>query len=368
MPAVSIRGELDRFVETTDSCDISCLPSGLVSNLKAWKWGSYGWVSPASLLFTAAWHKYYFPEIDCCKIWAADESNHSIPGGYSIRQEDEIITVPIMAKYDLCAGFCSPNSGMQGSRAIEKMRSYKRLNRDFSNTQRTYFDLKMFASIMNDTNDLNHQQLLELMRYYICIAKSIRSKRIKENEALSQESRNSFDVLKQLSVIRDPELTKCVVASCLAILYAPHHIRVVGVDDNKTAADARAQKPGDLSLISGDQIIGAIEVKDKSQEIDWNNIERAKRILHSNPSVSLFLFVLESRSAAVTQVISEMVRSAQLSDSVGSKISIISLYDLYHLARIITDEATIINTIGKNITVTPGIKPETRKAWIRAIE
>lgn len=58
-----------------------------------WKWGKYGWVSPASLMYTAAWRKYYYPDIDCCKIWASDETNKPIPGGYSIRSEDESISI-----------------------------------------------------------------------------------------------------------------------------------------------------------------------------------------------------------------------------------------------------------------------------------
>ncbi len=42
---------------------------------------------------------------------------------------------------------------MQGSRAIEKMRNYKRLNTDFDTAQRTVFDLKLFALILNQIND-----------------------------------------------------------------------------------------------------------------------------------------------------------------------------------------------------------------------
>ena len=123
-----IRSLLDDLVASTteNTFDTDGVSNALLSNLNQWHWGSYGWVSPASLIFTATWRKYFFPNEDCCKIWAKDENNNPIEGGYSIRSEDEMITIPILAKYDLCTGYCSPNSGMQGSRAIEKMRSLKR--------------------------------------------------------------------------------------------------------------------------------------------------------------------------------------------------------------------------------------------------
>lgn len=106
MNAAQIRNELDKLIETTETYNKAKIPAALLNNVNKWRWGSYGWVSPASLMFTAAWRKYYYPEVDCCKIWASDENNHPIPGGYSIRSEDEAISIPLLAKYDLCDGFC----------------------------------------------------------------------------------------------------------------------------------------------------------------------------------------------------------------------------------------------------------------------
>lgn len=70
-----IRKELDTLIIETVEYDKEALPKILLAYLSKWKWGSYGWVSPASLMYTAAWRKYYYPEIDCCKIWASDENN-----------------------------------------------------------------------------------------------------------------------------------------------------------------------------------------------------------------------------------------------------------------------------------------------------
>lgn len=367
MDSAKIRSELDQIIKNTTSYDKSNLPNQLLRDLAKWRWGSYGWVSPASLMFTAAWRKYYYPDVDCCKIWAADENNRPIPGGYSIRTEDETISIPLLAKYDLCEGFCSPNSGMQGSRAIEKMRTLKRLNKDFDNAQRTLFDLKLFASIMNQINDLEHSQLLDLIKFFICTSKAIQAKRYETNAALSAETAASFNVIKALSDIPDPELTKCVVAACFSAIFDKHNIVVSGVDDFKTAADARAGKPGDLTIERDDTPLLAIEVKDKTQRIDWNNIERAKRIINAHPGLKGFVFVLESRDAATDSIINEMVKSAQLSTNGGEIISIMSLFSLYQIALPIVGEEELVHRTSKYMSIAPAVKPETKDIWLRKI-
>ena len=362
-----IRNRLEKIIVETEAYDKDKIPTALYRDLNKWKWGSYGWVSPASLMVTAAWEKYYNPGLDCCKIWAEDENGRPIPGGYSIRSDDEAITIPLFAKYDLCEGFCSPNSGMQGSRAIEKMRTLKRLNRDFDNAQRTVFDLKLFASIMNQTNELQSESLLELIKMFICIAKTIRNKRIAANEELERGSGASFDLISALAEIPDPELTKCVVAACVHIIFDKHELSITGVEDYKTAADARAKKPGDLTVEKDGIAIMAIEVKDKTQKLDWQNIERAKRIIKAHPELKGFLFVMESRDAATSPIINEMVRSTQLKTQDGKPISFISLYNLYQLALPIAGDAEIIKLTSKFITAAPAIKPETRTMWIQML-
>ena len=367
MNPTKIRTELDSLISKTTEYDKSAIPAELTRNLSKWKWGSYGWVSPASLMVTAAWRKLYYPEMDCCKIWAADENNRAIPGGYSIRTEDESITIPLLAKYDLCEGFCSPNSGMQGSRAIEKMRSLKRLNRDFDNVQRTVFDLKLFAAIMNQIDELNSTQLLELMKFFICTSKDIKAKRDAANAALSANTEVSFPLLDFLLETPDPELTKCVVAACFKVIFSGEEYKISGVDDFKTAADARAGKPGDLTVEKSETSILAVEVKDKTQHIDWQNIERAKRIISAHPGLKGFVFVLENRDAATDKIINEMVKSAQLSTGDGKIISIMSLFSLFQIANAIADETDLINLTGSYMAKAPAIKPETKALWLEKI-
>jgi len=364
---MSIREELDGIIKTTTEYNEASIPTSLLEDLSKWRWGSYGWVSPASLMFTAAWRKYYYPEIDCCKIWASDENNKPIPGGYSIRTEDELISIPLLAKYDLCEGFCSPNSGMQGSRAIEKMRSLKRLDRDFDNAQRTLFDLKLFASIMNQINELNHDQLLQLIKFFICTSKAIREKRIATNEALMSETTANIDLLQILSETPDPEFTKCVVAACLQVIFQKHNISIAGVEDYKTAADARAGKPGDLTVERDGESLLAIEVKDKTQRIDWQNIERAKRVINAHPGLKGFVFVLENRDAATNSTINEMVKSAQLTTPDGRIISIMSLFALHQIAVPIAEDDELIRLTSKFLAIAPAVKPETKAKWLEII-
>lgn len=364
----SVREKLDELIGSTTACDERTIPTSLLVNIKKWKWGSYGWVSPASLIFTAAWRKVYYPDEDCCKIWARDEQNNNIPGSYSIRSEDEGISIPILAKHNLCPGFCSDNSGMQGSRAIEKMRSLKRLNSDFDSSQRTVFDLKLFATILNQINELTSEQAIEVLRLMILIAKSIHAQRIVTTAMLQADSENEIDVMDFLGKTADPELTKCVTATCLEVIFSPSGCSMSGVEDYKTAADARAQKPGDLCVIFEDEPKISVEVKDKTQSIDWNNIERARKILDANPSVKNFIFVLERRDAAVAPIIAEIVSTPKMSVLPYNKISIVSLHDLHLLASSIADARTMAGLTSRYIAAAPAVKPETKESWIKAMQ
>lgn len=364
---MTIRQKLDVLVAETSSCNEQAIPTPLLKNIKKWKWGSYGWVSPASLIFTAAWRKIYHPNEDCCKIWARDEQNKAIPGGYSIRSEDEEISIPLLAKYELCLDFCSDNSGMQGSRAIEKMRSHKRINVDFDTTQRTVFDLKLFATILNQINELTPEQATEVVRFLIVIAKEIRTRRIASLEALRAETQIEIDIMAFLTRTSDPELTKCIAAACFDTIFSPSQCIITGVEDYKTAADARAKKPGDICVMQADTPRISVEVKDKTQNIDWNNIERACKILDANPSINNFIFVLEQRNATVAPIITEIVTNLKMSRNPYNKISIISLHDLHLLASSIVDVKTLTSKISEYMALAPAIKINTKANWIKTM-
>lgn len=360
----TVRGLLDELVAKTIYFDKVKIPPRLFAAINSWKWGEYGWVSPASLIFTAAWRKHFYPEQDCCKIWAKDEKNNAIPGSYSIRSEDEGVSIPVLAKYDLCRSFCSDNSGMQGARSIEKMRSLKRLGANFSESQKTLFDLKLFATILNEINKLSKDESLEVIKLIICNAKRIQAERQSANLEL-KSTKSDHDILGLLETVADPELTKCVAAACLDSIYGAHGLKLSGVTDHKTAADARAEKPGDLALSRGQEVIISAEVKDRSVNLDWQNITRAEQILRSQPSIVSFIFIMGNRAAVSDQIVREMVTSGRLSLTIGRKITFVSLHDLYIWASSIVGEATLRKETGKYLSEAPSVKAKTKDIWLK---
>lgn len=366
MEEIEERDYFDKVINEVTIGEEIKIPGGLEEKLGQWKWGSYGWVSPASLIMSAALHKHLYPETDCCRIWAKDENDRPIPRSYSIRTFDEHVTIPMLAKHDLCKNYCSPNSGMQGTRAIEKMRGSVRLDRTFDSKQRTRFDLKLFASILNDIDDLSSDEALVVLRYLVQHAKEIKISRIAADERVKSVSNGSFDPWRFLTKTSDPELTKCYVAACLNAIYSPSGLEVAGVAAHRTAADARAGKPGDITLVRDNVNVAAIEVKDKSQHIDWSNIDRAINIIQRHRDITYFAFVLESTEATVTKTVRELLISDRLQTELGSKIIVLSLRGLYLQAISLVGSKSLAGTIGNYISETPDVKPETKTKWIKA--
>jgi hypothetical protein len=256
---------------------------------------------------------------------------------------------------------------MQGSRAIEKMRSLKRLNKNFDVAQRTIFDLKLFAKILNQINELNTNQAIELLKYLVVIAK-----KIKENNSITQskllnikEEKNPFEILKNNP---DPELVKCVAAACYKFIFGHDKFIIEGVSDHKTSADARSQKAGDFSIKNkkNSEII-AVEVKASSIKIDWQNIQRAENIVEGNPLIKNFIFVHENPRFIVESSMVDIIKSDRLSKYPGSIISFVTLNDLYKLASAFTSGIELSKQLSEYITLAPSIKPITKQLWLRQV-
>ena len=353
--------QLEAIVNSTPAGYRGLVPSQLIEKLDEWEWGKYGWTSPANLIVTAAWRKALFPEIDCCRIWANDSDGKPIEGSYSIRSEDEGYTVPLFSKYDLCRDFCSSNSGMQGSRAIEKMRALQRINRQFELDQRVLFNPYLFGEIMNDIEELTDVQALEAFRTLIGIAKSKRELRVVQINALDSLI-GQPNIYKAIDDIKDPEFPKCVAAACLEVLYASTY-EVQGVDDHKTAADARAQKPGDISLHKDGQVAIAVEVKDASRTLDYQNIAAALEVIRNHPSVQLFLFVLASQRASCNDELYEMLEAGRKERA--ANIVVTSLQDLLGLALPVCTQQHFTEIVSRNLKLAPSVRAETIADWIR---
>lgn len=314
------------------------------------------------MILTAAWRKAFYPNNDCCKIWARDSQNGKIPGSYSIRTADETVTVPVFSKFDLCTGFCSSNSGMQGSRAIEKSRSVGRINRGLKLEQRTVFDSQLFADILNDINDLGELEALAALKHLIAIAHKSKQRRESSNIAL-KTAPPRINLFAFASLAKDPELTKCITAACLDALYGNLDFELSGVKDFKTASDGRSQKAGDLAITKNGEVIIAVEVKDRSRNLDWQNINNAREIIAKFPSLSAFWFVLESRAAAHSAVVAEMILQTSVESEATVPVTVISLPDLVGLASPIKGYDYLVRQTAHYVTIAPSIKPATKSLW-----
>jgi len=360
------RTQLELLVKNASSVKSNDVPKKLQQRLDSWKWGVTGWTSPANLIITAAWRKAFFPKEDCCKIWARDAQNQQILGGYSIRIADETVTVPVFSKYDLCTGFCSSNSGMQGSRAIEKSRGVGRINRGLQLQQRTVFDSRLFADILNDLNDLSEKDALAAIKYLISIAYERKNQRVVADTVL-RTAAPSIDLLEFSTRVQDPEFTKCVTAACLYVIYTHKGFQIGGVSDHKTASDGRALKAGDLTIIRDGRPVIAVEVKDRTRKLDWQNINGARQILHQFPDLKGFYFILESRKAAHDLLIGEMAVEVTSSTGIQIPISFLSLPDLVGIAAPIEGYDYLVKKTAEYVTQAPSIKPATKTAWTQMV-
>lgn len=358
----SDKARLEQLVANPGDVRVEQVPAHLRSRLDRWKWGKMGWTSPANLIITATWRKAFYPKFDCCKIWARDDLNKAIPNSYSIRTADETVTVPVFSKYDLCTGFCSSNSGMQGTRAIEKSRGIGRINRDLNLGQRTIFDAQLFAEILNDINDLEQPTALETLKYLIAIAYASKQQR-NANDTVLQTSPPRINLLEFSSIAKDPEFAKCVTAACLDALYCDLGFQIEGVEAFKTASDGNAEKAGDLSITRNGKEIVAVEVKDRTRSLDWNNVNGARLIIRKFPQLEGFFFVLESRSAAHEPIIAEMAAETSAESAAPIPVSFISLPDLIGLAAPIKGYDYLIEQTAHYVTVAPSIKPATKTLW-----
>ena len=356
------REALEKVVAQKPTPNIDLIPPVVKRRLDLWQWGKMGWTSPSNLIITASWRKVFYPTEDCCKIWARDSRDVPIKGSYSIRTADETITVPILSKYDLCTGFCSSNSGMQGSRAIEKSRGNGRIDRNLRLEQRTVFDAELFSHLLNDINELSAKASLEVLKYIFFIAYLAKEDRTRNNEVLLLNP-PKIDLLVFAARVQDPEFVKCVAAACLALLYESQGLVLEGIKDHKTAADGKAIKAGDLTLTRNGTAVVAIEVKDQSRKLDWQNINGVRAISKHFPKLEGFYFILESRTAEHDLLISDLAFQSTHNEGIPSLVSFISLPDLLGLTVPIKGYDRIIEKTAEFVTQAPSIKPATKSAW-----
>ena len=147
-------------------------------------------------------------------------------------------------------------------------------------------------------------------------------------------------------------------------MFAANGFSVEGVTDHRTAADARARKPGDISLVKNGEYVAAIEVKDKSQHIDWQNIDRAGSVISNHPEIEYFMFVLESTDAATDSNVNDIFTSDKMKVYPSNLITVSALYPIYRQALSVCGSSELARKIGACIASAPDVKPETKTNWI----
>ena len=356
----------------------SNIPQVQLSSLRAWSFGSYGWTSPVNLLITAAWYKWLFPEQDVCKIWANDHSKKKIDGGFAIRSNDERYTVPLVAKTRITNGFCSPNSGMQGSRAIEKMRGQGRIDRDSPIEQAVSFDMSLFQNIINDINDCDSAKAYQYLLYLLRIGIDIRNERIAKISSLAKNTTkidmSIYDVLEFCENISDPQFVKLLAIALLEPLVSKFHqnLETGGIEGSKTAADTQSKSPGDFWFYDQDKnpVIG-VEVKDKSKNIGFEIIGAIENRKENNPTLTTYFAITASKIAVKEAVIKDkfwLQNIARIRNDLDLNIITLSFLDICSLLIFLqVDHSKILHRANKLIIKMDDLKKDTMDKWIEFV-
>ena len=349
------------------------LPQQLLARLQSWKFGEYGWISPVNLIMTAAWYKWILPSQDVCRIWARDHTSVALEGGFAIRSNDERYTVPLVTKKRLSSGFCSPNSGMQGSRAIEKMRGAGRIERDSLLNQSVSFDMRLFQNIMNDINECSADQAFDVFCWLLRKGLDIKAQRDSAmNDVATANVSNSYNLpllLQFTKELGDPQFVR-IVAAFLAqpvISNVYGDITLEGLDGAKTAADTQSKSPGDFWFVTvSGEIIGA-EVKDRSKKIGFDVLSSIENRRMNNPRMTQYLAISASNSCVSEENLNDPDWRNFINSSRSEKnlnINCISLDDLSGLSLLHKGSVSqLVKEISNQLSKMTDLKNHTVPSW-----
>ena len=351
------------------------IPKSLRARIDSWQFGHYGWTSPVNLMITACWIKWLYPSQDICKIWAKDAQNKPIPGSYSIRSFDERITVPLVSKLGVYYNFCSNNSGMQGTRAIEKTRVATRLNRNTKLDQRVLFDLSLFVNIMNDINDLRPNLAFRAFQYFIeigCRKAGERKLKLEElkSQAYSKEGDIARAILTSLQEIKDPQFVKIIGVTLTSKLACYSNLfkggQLFGAEGTKTGANARSKEPGDIWLeIKGEPIL-AVEVKDASKQFGFEILSAVEDRYNNNRHLAFYILLTAAESAVPEKVLSDKAWQTNIERlrRLGLKIHLTTFRNLLVLLSILGPiDASYIEAVNAYLSTSPDLKLNTLTQW-----
>jgi len=354
------------------------LPSELACRLAKWPFGKKQWISPVNVMLTAAWYKWLNPVQDVCRIWA------SVPRGFSIRTVDEDYTVPLVCKHRIYDGFCSRNSGMQGSRKLEGASGLGRINRGNLGPDRcTRWDQDLFSNILNDIND--HPKIARTI-FLSLLQIGFEKKFQRESVAatlrefvpkINNRNNEVALILRASQETRDPQF---VVAVCEAVfgkictaLPKFDNCKVCGADTAATGANTQSQDVGDLWIESSSgNPIAAIEVKDITRQFDYPDIAAAEERVSAFPEIEDY-YLIAVQESVWSSSISQQDLVEKLSDSMrihGVLLTALSLRQVLAFAKLCQLEVPgeFIQCVTKSLLKTSDISMETLGAWQKLVE
>jgi hypothetical protein len=382
MPPISLDVALEKVKQLADETERASQASRpiavsrlgeLKAKIESWQYGEYGWTSPVSLMMTAAWVKWLDPSQDVCRIWAHDEQGRSIPGGYSIRTYDETVTIPVICRHGIHEHFCSNNSGMQGTRALEKSRSLKRLNRGPLG-QSVRWDDQLFTAIMNDIDALSSDKAKLAFQLFFTIGLRKKGDRLRDLQALGGSvvtTEHGYALITEAAhTIADPQFVRTVAAVCVDALVAKGaryaDCRLEGVDERKTGANARSLTPGDFWITAEMTPVVAGEAKDASKQFGFDVLSAVEARWAHNPSLDAYYLITASAVAVDPIVATDERWQARLLElqSAGKHVIIFAMRDLISLvASHGVPAAELIRKIGALLADTPDLKQDTVPRW-----
>ena len=340
-----------------------------------WQFGAYGWTSPVNILMTAAWFKWIYPRQDVCKIWSNNKLG-KIDGGFSIRNYDETFTVRFVTKFQIYNQFCSPNSGMQGTRALEKSRDHGRIGRDTNLGQRVLFDIELFKNILNDIEDSTPEEARNIFKYFVEKGILIKQRIIKEIENIPspnlQGSKKIKDVIfSAVYSFKDPQFVRVVVASLIEILIDGvkkfDGCALAGLGGAQTAADARARTPGDLWINNrdGKAFVGC-EIKDETKPFGFDVLAAIQDRLDNNKTLQYYLGVTAAHETIkqTDRQDKEWYRFLARYKSQGLSVYFFNLDEFYNYVELFCDiDISIIDSITRILANTRDLKVNTVNNW-----
>jgi hypothetical protein len=354
------------------------LPTKLAQRLKQWPYGNYGCTSPVNLLMTAAWYKHLHHRQDVCRIWARDSKKRSVPGSFSIRTADEDVTVKVVNRLEIADQFCSSNSGMQGSRALEKMRAIGRISRDSQIDQSVMFDVRLFANILNDINDLDAEQAKDCFSYFIAKGLEIKKQRLQEATLLTglspiQGTDGVFRLIRAAQEIRDPELVRAIAAGLVWLRHRDEFADATleGVSGYKTAANTQEGSAGDFWISDASEPVIAGEAKDSSIAFGHTQLTAATTRCKRHPSVKLYYLITAADNALETSTADDSRWFGRLDEISQTGLNVVAVTIRQLAFQTLTFAASfseVVTHVDKILREMPSLKKGSLAHWAKLVK